>query len=134
MQMQFASGDHRCIARVCVGTGKHRAGNGVCTGARDGAMARVEFVTGPEWWRRCSDWERAHEIVCRAAICPGQIYPLSTGDRGGNRFAQVVIAPVEMVLGVPRRRSSMEGESGAGRYHIAGVGSHPCRFEKSARC
>src|SRR5258708_37540181 len=77
-------------------------------------MARVEVITGPERRRRWSaEQKRAivaeslapgavvTEIARRAEICPGQIYRWRREGRGGNGFAQVVIAPVGGGAGCP---------------------------------
>ena len=82
------------------------ASNSVCTGASDGAMARVEVITGPERRRRWSaEQKRAivaesltpgavvTEIARRADICPGQIYRWRREIRVGSGFAAVLIAP-----------------------------------------
>src|SRR6476619_1649440 len=90
------------------------ASNGVCTDASDGAMARVEVITGPERRRRWSaEQKRAivaeslapgevvTEIARRAAICPGQIYRWRREIRVGSGFAQVLIGPVGDGVGCP---------------------------------
>jgi transposase len=49
----------------------HGANTGVCTGARDGAVTRVEVLVGPERRRRWSV-EQKQEIVA-AAFGPGAV-------------------------------------------------------------
>jgi transposase-like protein len=83
------------------------ASDGACTGVRDGAMARVEIITGPERRRRWTEEQKraivaaslkpgavVSEVARRAEIGAGQIYrwrqALCAGREG---FAQVVIAP-----------------------------------------
>src|SRR6476619_5354173 len=93
------------------------ASNGVCTDASDGAMARVEVITGPERRRRWSaEQKRAivaaslapgavvTQIARRAEICPGQIYRWRQEIGVGHGFAQVLIAPAGMALSVLRHR------------------------------
>ena len=83
------------------------ASDGACTGIRDGAMARVEVITGPERRRRWTEEQKraivaaslkpgavVSEVARRAEIGAAQIYrwrqALCAGREG---FAQVVIAP-----------------------------------------
>src|SRR5436190_20818000 len=80
------------------------ANDSACTGASDGAMARVEIITGVERRRRWSeDQKRAivaesfapgavvSEVARRADISAGQIYRWRQELRGAAGFAQVLI-------------------------------------------
>src|SRR4051795_6264315 len=84
------------------------ANDSACIGANDGAMARVEVITGPERRRRWSaDQKRAivaesfapgavvSEVARRADVSPGQIYRWRQELRAATGFAQVLIAPAE---------------------------------------
>src|SRR5258708_18927070 len=83
-------------------------------GARDGAMARVEVITGPERRRRWSAEQKqaivaaslapgaaVTEVARRAEICPGQIYRWRREIGVGIGFAQVLVAPVGDGAGCP---------------------------------
>jgi len=63
------------------------ASDGVCTGVSDGAMARVEVITGPERRRRWSEEQKraivaasfepgavVTDVARRAEVGPDQIY------------------------------------------------------------
>jgi transposase len=83
------------------------ASAGVCTSVSEGAMARVEAVTGPERRRRWTDEQKraivaetlepgavVAEVARRADIGTGQIYRWRRHIRDRSEgFAQVVIAP-----------------------------------------
>ena len=64
-----------------------RASDGACTGVSDGAMARVEVITGPERRRRWTEEQKRAivaqslepgaviaEVARQAEVGPGQIY------------------------------------------------------------
>src|SRR5205085_1640814 len=82
------------------------ANDGVCTGASDGAMARVEVITGPERRRRWSEDQKreivaasfapgavVREVARRAEVSAGQIYRWRQELRAAaSGFAQVLIA------------------------------------------
>jgi len=77
-----------------------------CTGARDGAMNRVEVLSGPERRRRWSAEQKRSivaeafapgatvcEVARRLDVVPGQIYRWRRDLRGaGSGFAEVVVA------------------------------------------
>src|SRR5262245_33533079 len=63
------------------------ASTGVCSGARDGAMARYQLISGPERRRRWSEEQKlalvaaafapgaiVSEVARRADVCSGQLY------------------------------------------------------------
>jgi transposase len=91
--------------RLSHGTG---ASDGVCTDARDGAMSRVELISGPERRRRWSeDQKRAIvaeafapgasvcDVARRSDLVPGQIYRWRQELRAtGMGFAEVMVTPV----------------------------------------
>jgi transposase len=88
-----------------------------CTGARDGAMSRIEVLSGPERRRRWSEDQKqaivaeafapgasVREVARRRDVVPGQIYrwrrDLRTAAAG---FAEVVVArgPEERTVAGP---------------------------------
>src|SRR3954469_6918617 len=84
------------------------ANDSACIGANDGAMARVEVITGIERRRRWSEDQKrsivaesfapgavVSEVARRADISAGQIYRWRQELRGAAGFAQVLIAPAE---------------------------------------
>src|ERR1700732_2401918 len=84
------------------------ANDSVCTGASDGAMARVEVISGIERRRRWSEEQKraivaesfvpgavVSEVARRADISPGQIYRWRQEVRGAAGSAQALIAPAE---------------------------------------
>src|SRR5262249_58949249 len=109
----------------CSGTGASRV---VCTGAKDGAMRRVEVISGPERRRRWSD-EQKRAIVAeafapdasvsavarRVDVVPGQIYrwrrELCSAAAG---FAEVVVSPSSYERAGAKWRA-VEMEDGSGR-------------------
>ena len=92
----------RGIDAASGGTG---ASDVICTGAKDGAMSRVEVMSGPERRRRWSEEQKralvaaafapeaiVSEVARRADVCPGQIYRWRQELRGaGGGFAAVVV-------------------------------------------
>jgi len=84
------------------------ASSGVCTGVSDGAMARVEVITGPERRRRWNDEQKraivaaslepgavVADVARRAEVGADQIYRWRQQFARSDRFAQVLIAPPE---------------------------------------
>jgi transposase len=84
------------------------ASDGVCTGVSDGAMARVEVITGPERRRRWTEEQKraivaaslepgavVADVARRAEIGADQIYRWRQQFTRGDSFAQVLIAPPE---------------------------------------
>ena len=97
----------RLADRLWLGLVRTGASDSVSTGVRDGAMARVEVITGPERRRRWSGEQKqaivaeslapgavVREIARRAEIGTGQIYRWRRQIEAGQGFAQVVLAPV----------------------------------------
>jgi transposase len=91
------------------------ANTGVCTGARDSAMASVEVLAGPERRRRWSVEQRqaivaaafgsgavVRDVARRADVTPSLIYRWRRDLRGAaNGFAQVLVAPAGDGVAVP---------------------------------
>src|SRR4051795_6629727 len=84
------------------------ANDSACIGANDGAMARVEVITGIERRRRWSEEQKraivaesfapgavVSEVARRADVSPGQIYRWRQELRAAAGFAQVLIVPAE---------------------------------------
>jgi transposase len=79
----------------------------ICTGAKDGAMSRVEVMSGPERRRRWSEEQKrsivaeafapgasVSEVARRRDVVSGQIYRWRR-ELGGSAvgFAEVVVSP-----------------------------------------
>ena len=87
------------------------ANDGACTGASDGAMARVEVITGIERRRRWSEAQNrvivaesfapgavVSEVARRAEVSPGQIYRWRQEMRAAVAgFAPLLIAAPDSV-------------------------------------
>src|ERR1700732_456277 len=87
------------------------ANDSVCTGASDGAMARVEVITGIERRRRWSEAQKrvivaesfapgavVSEVARRADVSPGQIYRWRQEMRAAVAgFAPLLIAAPDSV-------------------------------------
>ena len=92
-----------------------RASDGACTGVSDGAMARVEVITGPERRRRWTEEQKRAivaqslepgaviaEVARQAEVGPGQIYRWRQQFRTcSDGFAQVVLDPAETAAPQP---------------------------------
>ena len=120
----------RCGGFRLVSTG---ANDGACTGARDGAMARFEVITGPERRRRWSEEQKraivaeslapgavVTEVARRADIGPGPDLSLAAGDRrsvrvcpGADRAGRGLRAGVCRAAS-RRSRSSLRARLGCG--------------------
>lgn len=104
---QYPPGEGRLppLGVICRdGTG---ANTGVCTGSRDGAMASIEVLTGPERRRRWSDEEKraivtaafapgavVRDVARRADVTPSLIYRWRRDLQAvANGFARVLVAP-----------------------------------------
>ncbi|HVD82661.1 MAG TPA: transposase [Bradyrhizobium sp.] len=104
-----------------VGTG---ANTGVCTGARDGAMASVEVLAGPERRRRWSiEQKRAivaaafkpgavvRDVARQADVTSSLIYRWRRDLRAAaNGFAQVLLAPTGDSVTAPPPMPAIEIE------------------------
>jgi hypothetical protein len=89
----YPSGEGRLTYRRRVGLVSTGASNSVCSGARDGAMARFEVITGPERRRRWSA-EQKRTIVSES-LAPGAVVTeiarrADPGGVGGGRGQSVI--------------------------------------------
>src|SRR5215831_3961648 len=86
----YPSGEGRLASRRRVGLVSSGASNSVCTGARDGAMARVEVISGPERRRRWSA-EQKRAIVAES-LAPGAVVT-EIARRGYWGWSDLSLAP-----------------------------------------
>ena len=97
-----------CAAAPVRAVASTGASDGVCTGVSDGAMARVEVISGPERRRRWTEEQKraivaaslepgaiVADVARRAEIGADQIYRWRQQFTRGDSFAQVLIAPPE---------------------------------------
>ena len=136
----YPSGDGRLALRWWLrAVWKHGAKDSACTSARDGAMARVEVITGPERRRRWSEEQKraivaaslvpgavVSDVARRADIGTGQLYRWRKEFRAvADGFAQVLIAPLEIPAAqVAAAEATIELEF-AGKLRVRIPGSVP---------